>query len=257
MGVHMPSYRYTKDIKPEDLQPEKPPELDKKAKRKNWWHYHRKMVVLGLAALVMVGLLTAQVLMQDKPDLRIGLLVQSDLPGPVLTGLQDGIASVVGDLNGDGKAVVLVEVYTFPLMGEDAEMDMNVYSQMAGVVKLTSAMQMGDPIIFIAEPEQLELYQQYYEVFGTLDGQYAAPGTDPLELTVAYEDAVGLNSYPFEMEWQEGVMVDVHTLLADYRVGLRALYDTSLENDKNGPENWQKARSLLTVLLEGADEAAA
>ena len=36
----MASYRYERDIKPEDLIQETPPPLTPAQQRANWWHYH-------------------------------------------------------------------------------------------------------------------------------------------------------------------------------------------------------------------------
>ena len=51
----MASYRYERDIKPEDLVPEKPRELTPAEARANWWHYHWYYVVLIAAAELAIG----------------------------------------------------------------------------------------------------------------------------------------------------------------------------------------------------------
>ena len=51
----MASYRYERDIKPEDLIQETPPPLTPAQQRANWWHYHWYYVVLIAAALLAVG----------------------------------------------------------------------------------------------------------------------------------------------------------------------------------------------------------
>ena len=48
----MASYRYERDIKPEDLIQETPPPLTPAQQRANWWHYHWYYVVLIAAALL-------------------------------------------------------------------------------------------------------------------------------------------------------------------------------------------------------------
>lgn len=54
----MASYRYERDIKPEDLIQETPPPLTPAQQRANWWHYHWYYVVLIAAALLAVGYLS-------------------------------------------------------------------------------------------------------------------------------------------------------------------------------------------------------
>lgn len=51
----MASYRYERDITPEDLIQETPPPLTPAQQRANWWHYHWYYVVLIAAALLAVG----------------------------------------------------------------------------------------------------------------------------------------------------------------------------------------------------------
>ena len=51
----MASYRYERNISPEDLVPEKTRELTPAEARANWWHYHWYYVVLIAAAVLAVG----------------------------------------------------------------------------------------------------------------------------------------------------------------------------------------------------------
>ena len=44
----MASYRYERDIRPEDLIPDQPPQLTPAQRRANWWHYHWYYVALLL-----------------------------------------------------------------------------------------------------------------------------------------------------------------------------------------------------------------
>lgn len=46
----MASYRYERDIRPEDLIPDQPPQLTPAQRRANWWHYHWYYVALLLCA---------------------------------------------------------------------------------------------------------------------------------------------------------------------------------------------------------------
>ena len=50
----MASYRYERNISPEDLVPEKTRELTPAEARANWWHYHWYYVVLIAAAVFCV-----------------------------------------------------------------------------------------------------------------------------------------------------------------------------------------------------------
>ena len=70
----MASYRYERDITPEDLIQETPPPLTPAQQRANWWHYHWYYVVLIAAALLAVGYFVWSRITQVKPDYTVAVV---------------------------------------------------------------------------------------------------------------------------------------------------------------------------------------
>lgn len=70
----MASYRYERDIKPEDLIPEAPRTLTKAEARANWWHYVALLVLAVLAAGYFVWSRVTEV----KPDYTVAVVSRTD-----------------------------------------------------------------------------------------------------------------------------------------------------------------------------------
>ena len=74
----MASYRYERDIKPEDLIQETPPPLTPAQQRANWWHYHWYYVVLIAAALLAVGYFVWNRVTEVQPDYTVAVVSRTD-----------------------------------------------------------------------------------------------------------------------------------------------------------------------------------
>ena len=70
----MASYRYERDIKPEDLIQETPSPLTPAQQRANWWHYHWYYVVLIAAALLAVGYFVWNRVTEVRPDYTVAVV---------------------------------------------------------------------------------------------------------------------------------------------------------------------------------------
>ena len=51
-----------------------------KDKRKNWWYYHKRHLLVGIIAAAMVGSLIYSLVSQVEPDYTIGLLTSYSMP---------------------------------------------------------------------------------------------------------------------------------------------------------------------------------
>ena len=74
----MASYRYERDITPEDLIQETPPPLTPAQQRANWWHYHWYYVVLIAAALLAVGYFVWSRVTEVQPDYTVAVVSRTD-----------------------------------------------------------------------------------------------------------------------------------------------------------------------------------
>lgn len=247
----MPSYQYLRDIKPEDLKPEEPKELSKKEKRANWWLYHKRWVALGLVVIAVAGWMIYDMVSAVEPDYVIGMVMPYTLPDNLRTKLETGIAAYGEDLNGDGKVVVQVQAFTIATgiggSGEDANL------QIAAITQLSANITIGESILFISSPYEIDYYFDQYQLFGASNGDFVDTSANPRDITVAFQDVPGLAALDLEYTITlEDEVLDGQSVLANYRIGVRPLHDTALEKDKNGPERWAAGKALLDRLMEAA-----
>ena len=121
-----------------------------------WWRRRWPLVV---GAVVCVSLLTGALsvlLGRTEPDLQIAVVHAQPLPDGVRSALEDSLAALVGDRNGDGRALVQVNDYTVAFDGSAADMDM----QTAGSTLLVTDVAAGVSAVYVAEDPQgfLERY---------------------------------------------------------------------------------------------------
>ena len=105
----MASYRYERDIKPEDLVQEESRELTPAEARANGWHYHWYYVALIAAAVLALGYFAWQRATTVEPDEAF------------LSALETKLESLSEDINGDGKIKVEVKGVWLDLRLNDNE----------------------------------------------------------------------------------------------------------------------------------------
>ena len=193
----MASARYTLNIKPEDLEPEKPRQLTRKEKLANWWWYHRLHLAIGAAVLAVLAWLAADMLGRTLPDYQIALVTSRYIPDEVTAELGEALAALGQDLNGDGETVVQVTGYQLELGAGDASAPaqggaaeesasgttaVDAYTQMAGCTTLTGDVSARTSLIFLNDdPEGL---QAAFGLLAKADGSLPAEGAglDGVEL---------------------------------------------------------------------------
>lgn len=207
----MPSARYTINIKPEDIQPDKPRELTPKEKLANWWHYSWKWVLAGLIVLGVLGLMVKDILWQVKPDYRIAVVTRYDVPEEAADQLSAALTPLGQDLNGDGRVVVQVDAYQMDFTGYveptdesaapaseapggDASEDVgaamnsmnNAYEQVANMTRLTGDVQSRETLIFLVDDPE-----GFQEVVGCLSSSEGRLPANAASLT-------GVDLYPWQ-----------------------------------------------------------
>ena len=215
----MASYRYERDIKPEDLIQETPPPLTPAQQRANWWHYHWYYVVLIAAALLAVGDFVWNRVTEVQPDYTVAVVSRTDPDTAFLSQLETQLEALAGDVNGDGKVKVTVKGIWLALDFETQDAALQRLMQ-SSEDKLNSDFYLCESALFIVDdPTAME---QRYGCFQTLDG------TDP----------------------EEGDVLSV----ADFALPLQ---DTALANDVQSESStlWYAARRLNEGM--NADAAAA
>ncbi|MDL2323812.1 hypothetical protein LJC61_01495 [Ruminococcaceae bacterium OttesenSCG-928-A16] len=253
----MPSYRYLRDLKPEDQKPEPPPEYSQKEKAKNWWHYHWGWVAGGVALVALVVYFVVTTLGRTQPDYTIGIVTPFSPPDQLTSQLASSLAPLLPDKNGDGQTVVAIEVYTMAPAAEEGEetsgitaADADPYTQMAGVTRLSATLSSADNFIFLFSPDEAQAYQDIYQILGWPDGRKADEGTDITQLSIAFEDCSTLAGLDLAYTYFDDTPLNGQEYFTGYRVGLRAIAGTSIETKKNALENWQSDHEIFTLLTQ-------
>lgn len=121
-----------------------------------WWR-RRWPLVLGVVLCVSLfaGAL-GTLLNRKEPDLQIALVHAQSLPDSVRSALEDSLAALVGDRNGDGRALVQVNDYTVVFDGSAENVDV----QTAGSTLLVTDVAAGVSALYLVEDPQgfLERY---------------------------------------------------------------------------------------------------
>ena len=135
----MASYRYERDIDPADLAPRAEKQYTRKERWANWWNYNLKWVLLiGIVAAFVAYSFIGQYFFTTKPDYNVAVVAPYYLPDDTVTALQEQLARYGEDLNGDGKTVVTLNVYTLDYSAGDTQTESDAYLTMAGTTKLAT-----------------------------------------------------------------------------------------------------------------------
>ena len=182
----MASYRYERDIRPEDLIPDKPRQLTPAEARANWWHYHWYYVVLIAAAVLAIGYFVWSRVTEVEPDYTVTVVGRADPDAAFLSELETKLEAAADDVNGDGK--VKVNVKSIWLAPDFETQDASLRQLMeSSEEKLNSDFYLCESTIFIVDdPAAME---QRYGCFRLLDS------TDPQE-----GDRLNIADFPVPLE---------------------------------------------------------
>lgn len=117
----MASYRYERDIKPEDLVQEESRELTPAEARANWWHYHWYYVALIAAAVLALSYFAWQRATTVEPDDTVTVVGRTEPDEAFLSALETKLESLSEDVNDDGKIKVEVKGVWLDLRLNDNE----------------------------------------------------------------------------------------------------------------------------------------
>ena len=173
----MASYRYERDIDPADLTPRAEKQYTRKERWANWWDYNLKWVLLiGIAAAFVAYSFIGQYFFTTKPDYNVAVVAPYYLPDDTVTALQEQLARYGEDLNGDGKTVVTLNVYTLDYSAGDTQTESDAYLTMAGTTKLATDVAGGLSSVFLLyDPAG---FQESTGSLRYLDGTLPEAGSD-------------------------------------------------------------------------------
>ena len=146
----MASYRYERDIDPKDIAPRKERQYTRKERWANWWDYNLKwVIIIGIAVAFVAYNFIGQYFFTTKADYNVAVVAPYYLPEDTVNALQTRLAPLGEDLNGDGKVVVTLNVYTLDYSDEDTQTESAAYLTMAGTTKLAADVQGGLSSVFL------------------------------------------------------------------------------------------------------------
>lgn len=144
-----------------DVKPREKAELTPAEKRKNWWHYHKwhvgiGVLVAGIAASILWGALS-----RVEPDYQVAYVGANALPEDTAAAIEASFAALGEDLNGDGQVVVQLSQYT-SADGADVQL-----AAAAEVTLMADLMDCESYFFLLEDPEQ---FQKKYHSLRRLDG---------------------------------------------------------------------------------------
>lgn len=168
----MASYRYEREIRPEDLIPEPPRTLTPAEKRANWWHYHWHYLVLIVCALAVLGWYLVRVFTKVEPDHIVTVVSRTSPEASFLEQVQARLEELAADENQDGKVTVEVRGIWLDLAAAQTGGDLARLME-SSQERLNAEFYLGESVIFLVDdPEELE---QQYGCFRRLDGADPQP----------------------------------------------------------------------------------
>ena len=138
------------------IEPVRQPQTPKE-KWDNWWDYNKNYVLIGLAAVIAVGLMIRNTIVNraPEPDYQLAVIGSKYLPEETVLALEDALTVYGHDLNGDGKTVV--NVVEYPLFSDDVIYQTTVSAQ----VRLSVDFEECESVIFLMEdPERVQTQLQ-------------------------------------------------------------------------------------------------
>ncbi len=139
-----------------DVRPDKPVELTKKQRRRNWWHYHKWHVGIGAVLVLIAANLIWHAATQVRPDYQIAYVGDYPLTEEEAAFWVDRLSALGTDCDGDGKVTVQLNQYPTGGSGGDA-----MYTA-ASSVKLMADLDDCESYFFLLEDP--EGFQESYEV---------------------------------------------------------------------------------------------
>ena len=136
--------RYLIGVDPEELKAPPPPPEKKTGFFENLWYHYKWHLLIGGFVLLLLTLAVITMVTKDDPDYTVVLLTGDPLTSETVTALQDQLAAVGEDVDGDGKVEVLIENLALGI----AYSNQKIANDNTFMAHLAS----GDVLLFAAEP---------------------------------------------------------------------------------------------------------
>lgn len=255
----MASYRYERDIDPKDIAPRRERKYTRREKWANWWDYNLKWVIIfGIAAVFVGYCFIGQYFFTVKADYNVAAVAPYYLPEDTVAALEAALAEYGEDLNGDGKTVVKINVYTQDYSGDaESESNTDAYLTMAGTTKLAADVQGALSSIFILyDPAGFERTTGSLRY---LDGTLPASGSDGDWWNMVYKwtdcpELAGLALGDYGADAAQSGSGSSQEYLAQFYVAMRGAWDSATADAiADGETLWARltAGAVSTASAEG------
>ena len=173
-----------------DVKPDEPIQLTKEEKRKNWWHYHRIHILIGVIALAFLGSFVWEMVAKEDTDYQIAYVGEYSLPFDAEKQIESVLEPLLIDRTGDGKVSLLITSYVLN------DNDPNAY---AAQIALVGDISLGSSSVFlVTDPMRM---QETFGIFYQEDGSVPKDETDVNScMSYAWESCPTVNSLDFGMD---------------------------------------------------------
>ena len=238
-----------RDVKPREKQ-----ELTPQEKRRNWWAYHKWHVVIALVCAVLLGDVVYDAVQnsRNRPDYVVAYVGQTALPDTLAQIVEDGMAQLGEDLNGNGKVQVELRQYVLSdgsdsnpaLVMEDTERGYASSLLLQGNIETVESM-----IFLLEDPE---LFRTSFPILCRTDGTLVEDTPDSqVPLYYRWGDCpllAGLELPNFEVPVITGMVEgDSQAALSGLAVARRGLWDDGTNDTIRGNI------ALFERITEGAE----
>ena len=192
-----------------------------------------------------------------KPDYNVAVVAPYYLPDDTVTALQEQLARYGEDLNGDGKTVVTLNVYTLDYSAGDTQTESDAYLTMAGTTKLATDVAGGLSSVFLLyDPAG---FQESTGSLRYLDGTLPEAGSDSDWWNMVYRWTdcpvlTGLDLGDYASDAVQSESGSSQELLSRYYIGIRGAWNKDTADLlAGGEELWNKltAGAVSTAGAEG------
>lgn len=163
-----------------DVRPDEVRELTPKEKRANWWYYHKWHIGIGAVLLLAVGSIcySALGIGKVKPDYQVAYVGNYSLPDDTVAALEEALASLGEDANGDGKVTVRLNQYASNSAEGEGDSEAAMYAYAASTTLMADLTSRDSYFFLLENPSE---FQKNYQVLRRLDG------TLPTDLDMDYD----------------------------------------------------------------------
>ena len=152
----------------QDIKPDEPVLMTKEERRRNWWHYHWKLLLISVVCVSLIAYMAFDILSKKEPDYEVIYVSHTYIQDQTLESIQAALTSVADDRNGDGEIIVQVS--------GNALLDDDPMSSMVEMSTLAEISAQSAELLLLDDPSG---FQEQYWVLVNEDGSIPQDAQDP------------------------------------------------------------------------------